>query len=274
MAGDPTWNFTDPASKDRLLSVLRHEIDEMLDLTSDPARWEASTACDKWEVRDVIGHLVDTSDGYLQAFDIAREGGTAAEPLGLVDMARYADEGAKQFRKVPREELLAHLRDDIDRITETFTSLSEADWTGLMVPHRYMGPVPAMFYAEFQLVDYAVHGWDIREGIGAPHAMDADAADLLVPLIFILWGATGETSGVDAPYSVGIRTTGNNGGDTRAEVSADGVQFAPGNIDDCAAILEFDPATLVLTGYGRFNGGTVRGDRQVASTFRNLFFAI
>ena len=28
-----------------------------------------------------------------------------------------------------------------------------------MVGHPYMGPVPAMFYPMFQLVDYAVHAW-------------------------------------------------------------------------------------------------------------------
>jgi hypothetical protein len=34
------------------------------------------------------------------------------------------------------------------------------------------------------------------------------------------------------------------------------------------------PATLVLTGYGRVNGGTVRGDAAVAETFRSLIFPI
>jgi hypothetical protein len=35
-----------------------------------------------------------------------------------------------------------------------------------------------------------------------------------------------------------------------------------------------DPATLVLTGYQRMNGGTVRGDRAVAARFRSLIFPI
>jgi hypothetical protein len=28
-----------------------------------------------------------------------------------------------------------------------------------------MGPLPAMFFPMFQIVDYEVHGWDIREGM-------------------------------------------------------------------------------------------------------------
>lgn len=274
MTNDPTWNFMDPASKDRLLRVLRGEMDRFFAVAGDPARWNAPTACDLWEVRDVVGHLVDTTEGYLPAFDIARNGGTAAEPRGLVTMAKMVDEGAKSFRKVPQGELLDRLADDRAKMMAIFEDLSDTDWTSLMVPHPYMGPVPAMFYAIFQLVDYAVHLWDIRDGTGAPHVMGSDAADLLVPLIFILWQATADTSKVEAPFSVGVRTTGPNGGDTRFDVSPDGVQFAPGDVSDCAAVLEFDPATLVLTGYARMNAGTVRGDQELGGRFRSLFFAI
>jgi uncharacterized protein (TIGR03083 family) len=271
---DPSWNFQDPASKERVLSVLQGEMDAMFGLISDPSRWEAPTACESWEARDVVGHLVDTTEGYLPAFAGARTGASAEEPLGLRDMALHVDKGAKALRKVPREELIGRLRDDSERMMGEFAALSADEWAAFMVPHKFMGPLPVMFYPMFQIVDYAVHGWDIREGMREPHAMSGDAADLLVPVIFVLWSATADVSGVDRPYSVGVRTTGHNGGDMRAEVSSEGVQFAPGDIDDCPAILEFDPATLVLTGYARMNGGTARGDEELAGKFRNLFFAI
>jgi uncharacterized protein (TIGR03083 family) len=271
---DPSWNFQDPASKQRVLNVLQAEMDSMFDLVADPARWEAPTACENWEARDVVGHLVDTTEGYLPAFAGAHSNATAEEPLGLRDMATHVDQGAKSLRKVPREELIGRLRDDSERMMEDFTALSADDWAGFMVPHKYMGPLPAMFYPMFQIVDYAVHGWDIREGMRTPHAMSGDAADLLVPVIFVLWSATADVSAVDRPCSVGVRTTGHNGGDMRADVSSEGVQFSPGNIDDCEAVLEFDPATLVLTGYARMNGGTARGDEELAGKFRELFFPI
>jgi len=41
-----------------------------------------------------------------------------------------------------------------------------------------------------------------------------------------------------------------------------------------ATLLEFDPAGFVLTGYGRINGGTARGDTSTVTRFRNLFFAV
>lgn len=274
MSTDPSWNFMDPAAKDRLLGVLQGEIDETFALVADPDRWEVPTACERWQVRDVIGHLVDTTEGYLPNFDIARRGGAGPEAHGLAAMAELVDAGARALRKVPRDELLDRLHDDATTMMRTFRHLSDEDWTGLIVPHNYMGPLPAMFYPVFQLVDYAVHAWDIREGIGAPHALAGDAADFLVPVIHILWQATADVSGVDAPFSVGVRTSGHNGGDVRFDVSPDGVQYAAGDVSDCPAVLEFDPGTLVLTGYARMNGGTVRGDRELAGRFRSLFFPI
>ena len=153
---DPSWNFMDVAAKDRLLGVLQREIDDTFALVADPERWQAPTACEHWEARDVIGHLVDTTEGYLPNFELARSG------------------------------------------TESSTE----------------------------------------------------------------------------PFSIGVRTSGNNGGEVRMDVSPEGVQYAPGDVSGCDAVMEFDPATLVLAGYGRMNGGTVRGDAAVADRFRSMIVPI
>jgi uncharacterized protein (TIGR03083 family) len=274
MADDPTWNFQDPAGRERLLGVLRREIDEMFHLAADPTRWHTPTACPGWEIRDMIGHLLDATESFQTGFDIARRGGTAPASIGVAGMAKASDEAARAFRPVARDELLARLRAKTDQLIHEFESLSDADWTGLIIPDRYMGPLPAMIIAAGLLAGYAVHGWDVRQGFGAPHAIAGDAADLLVPFVFLLWWATADTAAVDVPYAIGIRTTGHNGGETRFDVTDKGLQFQPANIDTCAAILEFDPATLLLTAHNRINGGTVRGDPQLATNFRSLFVSI
>ena len=50
-----------------------------------------------------------------------------------------------------------------------FEGLDADSWGGFMVPHKYMGPLPACFYPVAQLVDYAVHTWDSRQGRGRGH---------------------------------------------------------------------------------------------------------
>ena len=69
-------------------------------------------------------------------------------------------------------------------------------------------------------------------------------------------------------------TSGHNAGDTRVTAGTDGVAYEPGAVDDLPAVLEFDPASFVLTAYGRINAGTARGDQALADRFLNLFFRI
>jgi uncharacterized protein (TIGR03083 family) len=274
MTHDPTWDFQDPAGKGRLLGVLRRELDGIFDLAADPSNWNTPTACPGWELRDMVGHLLDATDSYLAGFDIARRGGTAPPSVGVAGMAVASDEAARAYRSTPRDELLARFRDRTDQLLAEFEPLSDAEWSGLIVPDRYMGPLPAMILAAGMLGGATVHGWDIREGMGAPHAISGDAADLLVPFVYLLWWATADTSSVEEPYAIGIRTGGHNGGDTRCDVTNAGLQFSAADIEDCPAILEFDPASLVLTGYNRINSGTVRGETRFATNFRSLFIAI
>ena len=269
------WNFMDPQSKGNLLRVVRQEAKQMLALADDPDGWEAPTGAGHWQVRDVVGHMVDTTEGYFAGFEAARGRGEAREPLGLTGMAGYVDDGAQAFRDMPQDQLMGRLRADLDKMLGILTELSDDEWGSLQVPHKYMGPLPAFFYPIFQLVDYAVHSWDIRQGTGRAHALAADAADLLVPLNFVLWQATAQCKPDDEPYAIGVRiNSGHNAGDTRLDVSPDGVRFEAAGLDGLPAILEFDPASCILTAYGRINGGTIRGDRDIAERFLNLCFRI
>ncbi|MDQ3661277.1 MAG: hypothetical protein M3454_09515 [Actinomycetota bacterium] len=64
----------------------------------------------------------------------------------------------------------------------------------------------AFFYPIGQLMDYGVHGWDVREGLRMAHFMDPDAADMLVPFMFVLWQATTDTSRLQgADLDVAVR---------------------------------------------------------------------
>jgi len=267
------WNFFDYASKDNLLRTVREQSDQMLALAAVPGCWEAPTASGHWQVRDVIGHLVDTTEGYFAGFDCAREGRTAPDPLGVRDMNKHVDEGALSFRSLGQDEMLTRLEKDRAEMMAMMEALDADAWNGFMVPHKYMGPLPSCFYPVAQLVDYTVHSWDIRQGAGGPHTMDGDAADLLVPFCFIVWQSTAECAGVD-PFSLGVRVTGNSGGDTLVSVSESGITLEPDDVSDVPLILEFDAASFVLTVMGRAKAGTARGDTSLAERFGNLFFRI
>ena len=267
------WNAMSYEGKDTILRVVRDEAEGLIALASEPGAWDAPTACEGWTRRDVIGHLVDTIESYFASFDAARQQ-AGADTYGLAGMAKRVDERATSFRDEPQEAMIARLRKDLDELMAILKPLSAEQWTGFIVPHFYMGPVPAFFFAAGQLMDYAVHAWDIRQGTGLAHGLDGDAADLLVPFMFVLWQSTIRSDADLTPFEVGVRVGGRNGGDFRVSIGPGGMTYEAGSIDELPAILEFDAGTMVLTAFGRANGGSIRGDRQLAERFLNLFFRI
>ena len=80
MAADPTWNFLEAASKGRIIETLTRQASALFELADDPAHWQVATACEGWELRDMIGHLVDAIESSLTGFALARSGGDPPLP--------------------------------------------------------------------------------------------------------------------------------------------------------------------------------------------------
>ncbi len=269
------WNAMTFDGRDTILRVLGREAEGFFALAERPAAWEAPTACTGWQVRDVVGHLVDTTESYFEAFDAARDDSATDPAFGVLGMAARADERARSLRDVPQGVLMERARADFAKMAEIFDAIGPDDWCSLQVAHFYLGPLPAFFYPAFQLMDYGVHSWDIRQGTGRPHGLAGDVADLLVPFMFVLWQSTVRAATDRGTYDIGIRvTSGPNAGDTVMHVTADGMTYEPGDVSAVPAVIEFDPASFVLTTFGRSNAGTVRGDTAIAERFLGLFFRI
>jgi uncharacterized protein (TIGR03083 family) len=269
------WNATDYAAKDNLLRVVREEAEGFFALIDDPENWNSPTPAGHWQVRDLVGHLVDTTEGYIQRFETTRGGGTAEAIAPITEMAKNADKFAQAFRDTPREQLISRLHDAFSTAMKMFEEVTEDEWGSFMITHAYMGSLPAFFFPIGQLMDYGVHSWDIREGLNIPHFMSPDAADLLVPFMFVLWQATCDTSRLGGEeLDVAVRVSGRNGGVTRMKVNSEGMAYEPGSEEGAQVLLDFDPASLVLTAFGRVSSGTPYGDQEVARRFASLFFRI
>src|SRR6266568_3468293 len=263
VGGMSEWNAMTYEGKDTILRVVRDQAAQMFGLVEQPGAWEG---------KDIIGHLVDTMEGYFKAFEIARSGATPENAFGLLGMHERAGDSARAFRNLSQAEMMTRVRADLDQMMGILEPLSADEWSSMIVPHFYMGPVPAFIYAAGQLMDYGVHTWDIREGQGKGHALPAEAADLLVPFMFIIWQSTIKPDADRTPLTIGIHvTTGHNAGTTRVTVNENGMSYEPGSIDDLPAVIEFDAGSMVLTAFGRMRAGTVRGDQALADRFLNLF---
>ena len=139
-----------------------------------------------------------------------------------------------------------------------------------------MGPLPAFFYPAFQLMDYGVHSWDVRQGTGRAHGLSGEAADLLIAVHVRAVEVHGRVDRAASRASSGSASpAGPNAGDTPGHASDPTAWTTqPGDASGLPAVLEFDPGSFVLTAFGRSNAGTIRGDRAVADRYLNLFFRI
>ena len=171
--------------------------------------------------------------------------------------------------------MVERLRSDAARMQEILEPIGPDEWGGFMVTHAYMGPVPAFLFAAGQLMDFGVHSWDIREGLGMTHALSADVADLLVPFMFEIWrGTVREGAGKRALHGgdpgLGPQRRGHEG-DHRAgrdELRARRHRRAARHSSSST------PGSFVLTTFGRVNAGTVHGDTALAQRFLSSFFRI
>ena len=65
-------NSMDYSGKDTVLDVIRAERARFYTIIDDPNNWNTQTRCEEWEVRDIVGHMIDVTEGYLARWELAR----------------------------------------------------------------------------------------------------------------------------------------------------------------------------------------------------------
>jgi uncharacterized protein (TIGR03083 family) len=270
-------NSMDYSAKDLILDVVRTERAGFFAIVDEPQNWKVDTRCEGWCVGDIVGHMIDVTEGYLQRWDMAHKN-EPADALGLLVMANELNKHALAFRTLPREEAIARLKADSDKMLTIFDALTADEWSNFLVTHPYMGPLPTLFYPVFHIMDYGVHTWDMKWGLGQKDAqLDERTAGVLVPYMFILMQSTVDADsakGLDITY--GIRVDGEYGGQWRVQVKDGKYTYEPAdNLEGTQAIFHFKNASeFVLTTFQRIEGGEATGDPKVIDQVRHLFFRI
>src|SRR5262249_37021648 len=207
----------DANSKNTVLDVVRTERTKFYDVIDKPSNWNVQTRCTEWQVRDMVGHMIDVTEGYLAAWDRALKGEPPVNAVGTAVMGDSLNKKAQALRSLSREEALKRLKTASDKMLTIFDGLTPEQWNNFMVGHYYL---PPLFYPVFHVMDYGVHSWDMHWGLGQKNAkMDERSAGVLVPFMLILYSATVEPNsakGVDITY--GIEVDGEYGGKWKAKV--------------------------------------------------------
>jgi uncharacterized protein (TIGR03083 family) len=263
-------------SKNQVMGVMRRDRANFIRLVEDPKNWNVMTRCTGWEVRDLVGHMIDVMEGYFKNWDAAKKGETPT-PLGMAAMGGTLNDHALEFRSLTRQEALDRFKADAMKLDGMLDALKPEEWTGFMVSHPFAGPVPAGAYASFQIMDYGIHPYDIEYGLGNKlAAIDEDSAGIILPFTFIFWQNTvDQKQAKDFEATYGIEVGGPYGGKWRCTVKDGKFSYEPetGNFEGCDALFTFpNAAEEVLTHFGRFPGGAAQGDPAVIEKIRHLFF--
>src|SRR5690606_29515641 len=126
------------SSKDVVLDVVRTERARFYEVIDNPDNWLVDTRCEGWQVRDLVGHMIDVTEGYLTRWEMAKRG-ELPQGLGLEVMADELNRGALAFRSLSRDEAIARLKSASDRLMAIFEDLSEDEWNNFLVAHIFMG---------------------------------------------------------------------------------------------------------------------------------------
>jgi hypothetical protein len=191
-------NSMDYSEKDTVLDVIRKESADFFALVDDPKNWNVQTRCTEWEVRDLVGHMIDVTEGYLTRWEKARKG----EPIdtaGLLVMADSLNKNAQSYRNLPREEAINRLKADYNKMMDIFEKLTPDEWNNFIVTHPYMGGLPTLFYTAFHVMDYGASAGRYAGAGRKDRKLDERTAVCWFYMLYALLPST-----VDQPSAKGV----------------------------------------------------------------------
>ena len=140
-----------------------------------PEGWNHPTACDLWQVGDLVGHLVWIGEFYV-TFITRALAGDVTPPPGSPKDERYAgmppedfyDLTAREYRDFMGNQLLPTFVRRFEALSQVLESLTPEDYEKPCFYHS--GNRPVWTLADLTVQELAVHAWDIqsRAQPGAP----------------------------------------------------------------------------------------------------------
>lgn len=128
-----------------------------------PHRWDGTTPCDGWSVRELLNHVV-TGNWWVHE---------------LVGGRTIAEVGDRYDRDVLGDDPLAAY-DESARAAEAAFATPDAMDRPCAVSY---GPVPGRIYCGHRLIDVLVHGWDLASATGQDATLPHDLVEACLAVV-------------------------------------------------------------------------------------------
>jgi len=152
--------------------------------------FQRPSACELWEIHDVVAHLIWGADFYADSVSRGLQGDTSLpenRPPGdtsdTVPMSTYFAQHAIRLREVLGDRLLPTFRTSYTALTELMTALHEQAWDTPCAFFPRYGQLPVRAFLLLTVQELVIHTWDIRSRFDASVALAADLLPLLLERI-------------------------------------------------------------------------------------------
>ncbi len=249
--------------------------------------WSKPSACDRWEVRDVVAHLVGVAQGYAERTYQSLQG-DPSPPVGLsapesVNAAAFAEGSAQRVisrRERLGDQVLSEFSKTKDQLNELLATLGPQDWDRRSY-YFSIGIAPMRFRPNVWTSELAIHGWDIGSRLEPEAHLSEESLPVLMDVVreqLTKW-IFSPGPRLPAPIRYRFELTGAGASNRDILVEGDKASLEPAGTGKADVTLHCDTETFILIAFGRLSTDTAisadklttEGDNRLASEFQRWF---
>lgn len=224
--------------------------------------WARPSACDAWQVRDVLGHLIGGAERQMESL---RRGlnGDAGPPEGFVplDADAISANNARQYialRESLGDQLLPVFVQRYRELGEALNALGLGDWE-VRCWHMRRGNMTARDYVDLRIQELTIHDWDMGWAFDPDRRLDEDGVEALLD-IAPMWLDMTFRPGPTLPEPVVFRFELEDHPRRNHDVSVTGSQFqvVAGSTSPADALVRCNGDAYLLYLYGRITWSAPR----------------
>ena len=237
-------------------------------LTGLPSQeWSQASACDLWQVRDVVGHLSWAAEGFAESISRGVRGDASARvpddfPANVPSLPEYIAHSAIAYREKLGDGLLDAYITSNDRLNQVFDRLAPEDWDK---PCSFLSrPRTPEAFLSGRVPELAIHGWDIRSGFEPSAALSDDSLPALMERVpnFTGWSFH-PGPGLAEPLRYRFELTGPGASARDVVVQGDACSLELPGEGPIVGPFRCDTSTFVLLICGRLSADTVFSDGRL-----------
>ena len=247
--------------------------------------WQRQSACERWQVGDVVAHLAGGADNYLANISRGAQGDfsapAATQPPAPGGSAARLEANAQRaigLKERLGDQLLSTFGASCDALNTLLAGLGPQDWD-----KWYFHPAAVLSlrtYLNLRITEVVIHEWDIRSALEPAAQVSAQGLPAVIDLIpeFVierLFRPGSGTSGNTAAVRYRWELTGAAPGSHDIVVKGGQARMEPVGTTATDAVFTCGASTSALLAYGRIDyrravsAGqiSIQGDQGLAAGF-------